>query len=230
MTTGRDTMPRLDRPRAVIFDWDNTLVDSWGTIHLALVRTLEAMGQIPWSLDETKARVRQSLRDAFPKQFGERWEEARRVYLDHFTAIHLDRLRALDGAEDLIRDLKAAGLYVAVVSNKTGPVLRREADKLGWTEHFVRVVGAGDASADKPDAAPMRLALENSGIALGPEVWYVGDTGIDMECAANSGCLGVLLGELDARDQGLAAYPPKLHFRTCQALSNHVEGLTFPFP
>lgn len=222
-------MPRLGRPRAVIFDWDNTLVDSWGTIHLALVHTLEAMGQVPWSLEETKVRVRQSLRDAFPKQFGERWDEARRIYLDRFTAIHLDRLKALDGAEALVRDLKAAGLYVAVVSNKTGPVLRREADKLGWTEHFVRLVGAGDAAADKPDAAPMRLALENSGIVLGQEVWYVGDTGIDMECAANSGCTGVLLGELDTRDQGLATFPPTLHFRTCQALSNHVGGLTFPF-
>ena len=27
---------RLPRPRAILFDWDNTLVDSWVTIHEAL--------------------------------------------------------------------------------------------------------------------------------------------------------------------------------------------------
>ena len=26
----------LGRPRAILFDWDNTLVDSWATIHEAL--------------------------------------------------------------------------------------------------------------------------------------------------------------------------------------------------
>jgi phosphoglycolate phosphatase len=223
-------MPQYARPRAVLFDWDNTLVDSWGTIHLSLVHTLEALGHETWSFEETKARVRHSLRESFPKQFGERWEEARRIYMDHFTSIHLERLRALDGAEQLVRELKAAGLYVAVVSNKTGPVLRREADKLGWTEHFVRLVGAGDASADKPDAAPMRMALEHSDIELGDSVWYVGDTGIDMECAINSGCVGVLLHEIDHHDQSLTTFPPKLHFRTCQALSTHIGRLTFPFP
>ena len=215
-------------PRAVLFDWDNTLVDSWGTIHLALTRTFEAMGKEPWTLEDTKSRVRLSLRDAFPTQFGERWEEARSLYLGHFTAIHLDRLRALAGAEELVRALGDAGLYVAVVSNKTGPVLRREAEKLGWTQHFVRLVGAGDAHADKPDPAPMRLALEDSGIELGDAVWYVGDTGIDMQCATNSRCVGVLLGELDPADQGLVAFPPTLHFRTCHALSTHIGGLTFP--
>ena len=82
-----------DTPRALLFDWDNTLVDSWDAIHHALVVTFEAMGHEPWSLDETKARVRRSLRDAFPALFGARWEEARKLYLDTFTATHLERHR-----------------------------------------------------------------------------------------------------------------------------------------
>lgn len=225
MTAAEGRPPLAVRPRAVLFDWDNTLVDSWGTIHHALLQTFAALGHPPWTFEETKTRVRHSLRDTFPNQFGDRWEEAKRIYLDHFTAIHLERLRAVAGAEELVRSVAAAGLYVAIVSNKNGPMLRREAAKLGWTHHFALLVGAGDAVADKPDAAPMRLALDGSRIDLGETVWYVGDTGIDMECAANAGCVGVLLGEIDAADHGFAKYPPTLHFRACSALSNHVRGL-----
>ncbi|HLJ20402.1 MAG TPA: HAD hydrolase-like protein, partial [Stellaceae bacterium] len=63
----------MERPRAILFDWDNTLVDSWPVIHEALVVTFEGMGHVPWTLEETKQRVRHSLRDAFPRLFGDRW-------------------------------------------------------------------------------------------------------------------------------------------------------------
>lgn len=214
-------------PRALVFDWDNTLVDSWATIHEALVLTFTAMGHTPWTLDETKARVRHSLRDAFPALFGDRWDEARKLYLDHFTAIHLDRLAPIVGAAELLISAKAAGLHLAVLSNKTGRILRREADYLGWSEHFVRLVGAGDASADKPDPAAMKFALEGSGFAA-DEVWYVGDTALDMECAARAGCVGVLLGAVDPQDQGFVQFPPGLQFAVFTELARHLLGEPAP--
>ena len=119
---------RLARPRAILFDWDNTLVDSWVTIHEALNITMAMMGQPLWSIQETKERVRLSLRESFPRHFGERWEEARRIYLDKFSAIHLDRLTALPGRGELLEGLAGEGIYMGVVSNKTGALLRREAD------------------------------------------------------------------------------------------------------
>jgi phosphoglycolate phosphatase len=212
-------------PRALIFDWDNTLVDSWDTIHAALVLTFEAMGHVPWTLAETKARVRHSLRDAFPALFGERWDEARQLYLDSFTAIHLDRLQPIAGAAELLEEILARGYYLAVLSNKTGRILRREAEHLGWSRYFARLVGAGDASADKPDPAAMRLALEGSGLTGGATVWYIGDTALDLECAALAGCTGVLLGVADPADLGFAKYPAALQFSACAALARHLKGL-----
>ena len=64
----------LARPSALIFDWDNTLVDSWGTIHAALNTMFAQMGHAPWTMEETQKKVRKSLRDAFPVLFGNRWE------------------------------------------------------------------------------------------------------------------------------------------------------------
>jgi phosphoglycolate phosphatase len=212
------------RPRALLFDWDNTLVDSWGVIHEALAVTFEAMGEEPWTLDTTKERVRHSLRDAFPKLFGARWKEASKLYLDTFTAIHLDRLRAISGADALIAGAAEAGFYLAVVSNKTGSILRREAEHLDWTRHFRRLVGAGDAAADKPDPAPVHRALEGSGIA--PDAaWLIGDTVLDMQCARGAGAVPVLLGSPEAAGTDDAKAMAQLYFSDCGSLLRELRGL-----
>ena len=52
----------LVRPRALWFDWDNTLVDSWGAIHDARRVTFEAMGRAPWTLAQTRQRGRRPAR------------------------------------------------------------------------------------------------------------------------------------------------------------------------
>ena len=103
-------------------------------------------------------------------------------------------------------------------------LLRREVDHIGWSALFGSIVGAGDAPVDKPDAAPVRLALEASGIDPGETVWLVGDTGIDMECAHNSGCVPVLLGG-GISQQELGGCPPRFVFSDCPTLFRFAQGL-----
>jgi len=216
----------LVRPSALIFDWDNTLVDSWGTIHAALNAMFAQMGHAPWTLAETQMKVRKSLRDAFPALFGDRWEHARDLYLQAFEALHIERLSALPDAEALLRAIAAEGHYLALVSNKTGRFLRREVAALGWESYFGKVIGAGDAPRDKPDRAPVDLALAGSGIEAGPRVWFVGDTGIDMACAINAGCVPILVhGPEDAilRDDEFGEARPAHHFRDCMALARAIS-------
>jgi phosphoglycolate phosphatase len=212
------------RPRAILFDWDNTLVDSWATIHEALNTAMAAMGKPLWSIDETRERVRLSLRQSFPLYFGDRWEEAQQIYLAAFNAIHLERLTALPGREQMLRALAGEGIYLGVVSNKTGAVLRREMQAIGWARLFGAVVGAGDANLDKPDPAPVVLALEPSGVAAGEHVWLVGDTAIDMQCATASGCLPVLLGRAPD-DAEFSRCPPALSFAEGALLFRFLRGL-----
>ena len=216
--------PRVARPRAILFDWDNTLVDSWAVIHEARNFTMAAMGRPLWSLAETKERARLSLRESFPRDFGERWEEARRIYLGAYRAIHLDRLTALPGRGELLQGLADEGIFIGVVSNKTASLLRREIERIGWSALFGSVVGAGDAPLDKPDAAPVLLALEPSGVDPGETVWLVGDTGVDMQCARNSGCVPVLLASGMSEEEFLGC-PPRFVFSDCSALFRSIRGL-----
>jgi len=219
------TTPRHARPRALLFDWDNTLVDNWPVICAALNAALAAMGHPTWTLEETKARVRASLRDSFPRMFGERWHEAEKIFYDRFAESHLAELREMPGASELLAGLARAGLTLGVVSNKRGGYLRAEAAQLGWAGHFHRLVGSGDAPKDKPAPEPVRLALEGAGAAPGPGVWFVGDADIDLACAVASGCLPVLLRD---RPPGAGEFPghaPALYMKSCAELAEFIEKL-----
>jgi phosphoglycolate phosphatase len=213
----------LPRPRAILFDWDNTLVDSWGVIHHAMTATFEALGERPWTLEECRLKVRKSARDAFPELFGDRAEEAAKVFYRTYEADHLAKLRALPGAEVMLEALAAAGdLRLGVVSNKRGPLLRLEADKLGWNCYFDALVGANDASRDKPAPEVVEFALAGSGVAAGPEVWFVGDTDIDILCAHNSGCTPVLLRREAPVDGEFGAVSLGGHADSCEAFARLV--------
>jgi len=183
----------LPRPRAIIFDWDNTLVDTWPCIGRATNITLAAMGLPVWNEQEIRERVAGSLRDTFPKIYGDRWEEAREVYYKAFETVHLEMLTPLPDAEALLKATADAGIYMGVVSNKTGKYLRLESAQLGWDRYFGRLVGAQDAARDKPSPDPIFLALKDSNIPAGPDVWFVGDAAIDVDCGRAAGCTTILL-------------------------------------
>jgi len=209
----------------VLFDWDNTLIDSWTTIHEAMNAALAAMEHETWTIDQTRERVRRSLREVFPEMFGDRWEEARDVFYGRFRHVHLEMLAPMAGAEALLRLLAARGVYLGVVSNKLGEHLRREVTHLGWNDLFGGIVGATDAERDKPAPQPVTLALSGSEIAPGDDVWFVGDTGIDLECARNAGCRGILIRELGPRPGEFDGYEPMSHFSDCHGMVTLVTAL-----
>ena len=217
--------PITGLPRAALFDWDNTLIDSWATIHEAMNTTLAAMGHDIWTMDQTRERVRRSLREAFPEMFGDRWEEAREIFYGRFRDVHLDMLEPMAGAESLLRLLAERGVYLGVVSNKLGEHLRREAAHLGWDALFARLVGATDAARDKPAREPVALALSGSDIAPGADVWLVGDTWIDLECARNAGCSGILVRETGPGAGEFDGCEPASHFPDCDGMAALVRAL-----
>jgi phosphoglycolate phosphatase len=221
-------IPDLIAPQLILFDWDNTLVDSWQCIHTAMSATLTAMGQTPWTIEETRRRVALSLRNAFPPLFGDRWEEARDIYFHHYAANHKTSVVPLPGAVEMLTTLKGMGVPMAVVSNKTGSFLREEAQHLGWEHFFGHLVGAGDAHADKPHAAPVEMVLAASGVVAGDHVWFAGDAPVDMHCAVNSGCAGVLLRAHPPAEDEFAKHPPRHHFAAFEAVTGLVRGLLHP--
>jgi phosphoglycolate phosphatase len=216
--------PPWRQPSAVVFDWDNTLVDSWQIIHAALHDTFLAFALTPWTLDETKAWVRRSMREAFPTLFGPNAEAATQRFYAAYQAMHLERVRLMGEARETLDALSAAGIYLAVLSSKNGDLLRREAQHLGVATFFARLVGATDTPEDKPSPLALRHALAPGGFEPGEQVWYVGDTGIDVLCARRAGCVAVVIGEGPALD-GDEAHEPDLQFSGLKALKEFVAAV-----
>jgi phosphoglycolate phosphatase len=213
----------MNRPVAILWDWDNTLVDGWAAIEAGLNAAFRAFSLPEWDRATVLARVRKSLPESFPPMFGAEWERARDIFYATVRSCHLDVLHPMPGAPQAIA---AAGAVApqAVVSNKQGALLRAEAAHLGWAGRFGTLVGAGDASADKPAAAPLLLALERLGVPASPRVWYIGDTVLDMQAARAAGCRAVLLGDA-AHDGGVMAARPDATFRDGHALEAHLLSL-----
>lgn len=218
-------MPSSVLPRAIIYDWDNTLVDSWPVIRDALNTTLTAFGHSPWSIDETRRRVKKSLRESFPDLFGSEWENAADVFYARYADIHADAIEPLEGVSEMLAEIQSLGIYQCVVSNKRGDYLRKEATTLGWTTYFGQIVGANDADRDKPAPDPVHLALAGSNVTPARDVWFVGDTDIDMECALNTGCLPILLRAIPQEDHEFDRFPPDFHFDHPEALCKHLRKM-----
>jgi phosphoglycolate phosphatase len=217
----------LPPPRALLWDWDNTLVDAWAGVQAGMNAALSAFGQAPWTREEVRARARLALSEAFPKLFGAEWERARDIFYAEVRATHLAHIAPLPGSEQA---LAAAGaLPQGVVSNKQGGILRAEAAHLGWEGCFGALVGAGDTPRGKPDPEPVLLALARLGVAPGPEVWFLGDTGVDMQAARAAGCSAVLIGDAE-HDGGIANLAPDAGFADGHALAAELRRLAKPGP
>lgn len=183
-------------PSAVIFDWDNTLVDSWSAIAEAVNYTRNEFGLGTWSMDEIQSNCTRAARESFPDWFGqERWQEAYSVYYKCFDEVRRRvGIHKKSGADELLNLLKERNIPIFVVSNKRGDYLRQEAQTLKWDDYFTALIGATDAPRDKPARDPVDMALSYGKLTAGADIWFVGDSEADVACARNAECLPIFIG------------------------------------
>jgi phosphoglycolate phosphatase len=99
------------------------------------------------------------------------------------------------GIEALLKDLKALGLFLAVLSNSEGVFVRTILERLEVARYFFRLMGEEDMPAPKPDPRGLHRILKLAG--CGPQrALYVGDSRTDLETARAAGLqsIGVTWG------------------------------------
>ena len=174
-------------PQLVLFDLDGTLTDSAEGIVASFRHALGAIGADVPDGDLVERIVGPPMHVTLSSLgLGEKADEAIAAYRADYTTRGWSMNRMFDGIEDLLADLKAAGVRLAVATSKAEPTARRIVEHFGIDEHFEVVAGAsidGTRSA-KADVVAHALAQ----LAPVPaEVLMVGDRSHDVHGAAHHG-------------------------------------------
>jgi HAD superfamily hydrolase (TIGR01549 family) len=176
------------RPRAVLFDWDGTLLDSAELSYRCYVRLFGRFGigygrddfARTYSPDWTRTYVALGL----PR---ERWAEADHAWLALYKQ---DAAELLAGAGEALATLADSGMLLGIVSSGDRDRVTAEIARLGLAGRFATVVCGNDVSNRKPHPEGLRLALDRIG-ALPEVACYVGDSPEDIEMARAAGVFSI---------------------------------------
>ena len=169
--------------RAILFDWDGTLVDSLGAFQHANAAVMAAF-DLPWNEAIYRRNYVPDWRLMYLKLGvpGDRLDEANELW--HATFAHAEEIVPFDGVADALSRLDRAGSRLGIVTAGHRAVVEPQLGHTGLGPLLpVRVYG-DDLPVHKPDPAPLRRALELLDLTAHPDdVTYVGDAPTDMRMA-----------------------------------------------
>ncbi|MDF1552385.1 MAG: HAD family hydrolase [Deferrisomatales bacterium] len=200
-------MPWTGSPRAVLFDFDGTLVNSVGDIADAMNAVLKAHGFPVHPLEAYRFFVGEGLETLVRRALPEdrRATATLEAVLPAMRAEYADRAtrhtRPYDGIPELLDALTDRGIPLAICSNKPQEPLEAMVTALLDRWCFLAVVGARPDLPRKPD--PTGALGIATALTIPPADWlYLGDTDTDMATASAAGmrAVGVLWGLRDAEE------------------------------
>jgi len=187
----------LERFDLVVFDWDGTLSDSTAAIARAIQDAAADLG-LPVPDDATASHViglglHEALARAVPTLAPERIPEYSARYRVHYFAREAE-LVLFPGARELIAELRAAGVLLAIATGKSQRGLQHALAGAGLAGEFV-ATRCADQTHPKPHPA-MLLELTDELMVAPGRTLMVGDTTHDLQMAeaANTEAVGLTQG------------------------------------
>jgi phosphoglycolate phosphatase len=178
----------------VIFDLDGTLTDSAQGVVSSFRHALSKIGAEVPDGDLASRIVGPPMHHTLRSMgLGEQTDAAIAAYRADYVARGWAMNGLFDGIPQLLADLRAAGVRLAVATSKAEPTARRIVEHFGLDGHFEVVAGASvdGVRATKADVLAHALAqLE----PLPERVVMVGDRSHDVEGAAAHGIDTVVVG------------------------------------
>ncbi|HID69645.1 MAG TPA: HAD family hydrolase [Desulfobacterales bacterium] len=178
--------------KGLIFDLDGTLLDTLGDLADAANSTLRYFGFPEHPVDAYRYFVGEGLKILIQRIIPDpsASEEQLAEYMKKFAEIYRRTWNVCsapyNGIPEMISSLSAAGLQLAVLSNKPHE-FTEICVKTFFPEHsFEFVLGQREGVPKKPDPAGAFELAEKMGLGV-DEILYVGDTATDMKTGNSAG-------------------------------------------
>ncbi len=176
------------RYRAVLFDLDGTLVDSYAALAESVNFARRRQG-LP-ELAET--HIRNFVGDGLERLLQRAFEcdaipdGVREAFESRYDQICCEESKVLADVETTLDELTAMRVAMAVCTNKPTGFSKKILDFLNLSPHFRAIVGPDLAGARKPDRRHVLRTLEEAGCSTDGAL-FVGDMPIDIAAARASG-------------------------------------------
>lgn len=178
----------------IIFDLDGTLLNTIEDLAAAGNHVCEAHGWGTFSVDQYRFKVGNGMlkliERIIPAEYagdGRMFECAYQEFLSFYAEHKEDHTAPYPGIIEMLDDLRAEGLTLAVLSNKdhaaAAPLVQRF-----FGDRFALVQGRIDAFPPKPEPPITLHTMEQLGAAPASTL-YVGDSNVDIQTGHNAGLL-----------------------------------------
>jgi phosphoglycolate phosphatase len=197
------------RYRAVLFDLDGTLVDSYTALAEAVNHARRGEGLHELSSGHIREFVGDGVERLLQRAFEGTTVSPRIVdaFESRYDEVCCAESKVLADVHDTLEQLAALGVEMAVCTNKPTVFSKKILDFLDLSRHFRAIVGPDVAGARKPDAKHLAVTMESVRCEPGATL-FVGDMPIDVRAARNSGIdVAVVATGSSTREQLTAAGP-----------------------
>lgn len=180
----------MKKHKAILFDFDGTLVNSAPGIVKTMEQTFIRMGLPVPPEEERRQTIGMPLKDALRKLNNlsdEDATDATALYRELFPIYEVGYVTVFPGVLETLGELDRSGIRMAIVTSRDLPSLELITTKRGMDRFFETRVTGQDGFKAKPAPDMVLALLERMGLGR-EEVLVVGDTTFDIDMGNSAGC------------------------------------------
>ncbi|HVU34147.1 MAG TPA: HAD family hydrolase [Opitutaceae bacterium] len=164
--------------RAVVFDFDGTLVNSLPLVLASIAHALEPYGRKPTM--EIFARLGGPPERFLPLLLDDpRNTPDALARMDAYHRANQHLIELFDGAGKILDALKAAGIKTAIWTGRDRQSTELLLNSLGLAGHFATILCGDDLPSHKPDPEGLREIMRRLAVAPAATV-FIGDADVDV--------------------------------------------------
>jgi HAD superfamily hydrolase (TIGR01509 family) len=176
--------------RAILFDMDGVMVDSYRAWCSIINDALKSIGKRPLSKAELKRHFGQPIEKDQKTHFkGYSLEEIRQLYLKHYFK-HWKKVSLFPDTRKVLRVVNNNGRKIGLISNSTKDIIIPMLKRHGIAHYFDAVVSMDDVRRRKPHPEMVLKACKILKVKPA-ETAVIGDTQNDMLAGRRAGCITV---------------------------------------